>query len=71
MDARHEHAGDAIAPQLVVAAALLWMSVILSKQQAQIEHLIEETAILSAELRAARAGDGSPRGQGGPKRPLT
>ena len=66
---------------VVVAAALLWMSVILSKQQAQIEHLIEETAILSAELRAERAGDGTPRshgdrgggprGQGGPKRPPT
>ena len=66
---------------VVVAAALLWMSVILSKQQAQIEHLIEETAILSAELRAERAGDGAlrshgdrgggPRGQGGPKRPPT
>ena len=74
---------------VVVAAALLWMSVTLSKQQAQIEHLIEETAILSAELRAERArdpaprghgdadarghgdGGGGPRGQGGPKRPLT
>ena len=56
---------------VVVAAALLWMSVILTKQQAQIEHLIEETAILSAELRAERAGDGTPRRQGAPKRPPT
>ena len=49
---------------VVVAAALLWMSVILSKQQAQIEHLIEETSILSAELRAERARDPDPRGHG-------
>jgi hypothetical protein len=56
---------------VVVAGALLWMSVILTKQQAQIEHLIEETAILSAELRAERAGDRTPRGQGEPKRPTT
>jgi hypothetical protein len=56
---------------VVVAAALLWMSVILTKQQAQIEHLIEETAILAAELRAERAADDRPVGHGGPKRPLT
>jgi len=45
---------------VVVAAALLWMSVILTKQQAQIEHLIEETAILGAELRAERTRDRLP-----------
>ena len=56
---------------VVVSAALLWMSVILTKQQAQIEHLIEETAILAAELRAERATDHQPAGQAGPKRPLT
>ena len=45
---------------VVVAAALLWMSVILTKQQGQIEHLIEETAILGAELRAERTRDRLP-----------
>lgn len=39
---------------VVVSAVLLWMSVILSRQQRQIDHLIEEAAILSAELRDAR-----------------
>ena len=39
---------------VVGAAVLLWMSVILSRQQAQIDHLIEETAILAAELRDER-----------------
>ena len=39
---------------VVVSAVLLWMSVILSRQQAQIDHLIEESAILSAELREER-----------------
>jgi hypothetical protein len=56
---------------VVVAAALLWMSVVLTKQQAQIEHLIEETAILAAELRAERAARGGASDQGGPKRPPT
>jgi hypothetical protein len=55
---------------VVVAAALLWMSVILTKQQAQIERLIEETAILGAELRAERAGDRLSPAQGEPNRPL-
>ena len=41
---------------VVVSAVLLWMSVILSRQQAQIDHLIEEAAILSAELREHRSG---------------
>ena len=39
---------------VVVSAVLLWMSVVLSQQQAQIDHLIEETAILGAELRDER-----------------
>jgi hypothetical protein len=33
----------------------LWLSVIVSRQRQQIERLIEETAILSAELRDLRA----------------
>ena len=37
-----------------VSAVLLWMSVILSRQQRQIDHLIEEAAIVSAELREER-----------------
>ena len=39
---------------VVVSAVLLWMSVILSRQQAQIDDLIEESAILAAELRDER-----------------
>ena len=39
---------------VVVSAVLLWMSVILSRQQAPIDQLIEESAILSAELRDER-----------------
>jgi hypothetical protein len=45
---------------VVGAAVLLWMSVILSRQQAQIDHLIEETAILSAELRDERRSAAAP-----------
>jgi hypothetical protein len=41
---------------VVVSAVLLWMTVVLSQQQAQIDHLIEETAILGAELREERGG---------------
>lgn len=44
----------------VGSAVLLWMSVVLSRQQRQIDHLIEETAILAAELRDER-GQGSGR----------
>jgi hypothetical protein len=42
---------------VVVSAVLLWMSVILSRQQAQIDDLIEESAILAAELRDERSSD--------------
>jgi len=52
---------------VVVSAVLLWMSVILSRQQVQIDHLIEETAILSAALRErerARGHHGDPREPG-------
>jgi len=41
---------------VVVSAVLLWMSVILSRQQAQIDQLIEESAILAAELRDQHRG---------------
>jgi hypothetical protein len=46
---------------VVGAAVLLWMSVILSRQQAQIDQLIEESAILSAELRDHRGGNARSR----------
>jgi hypothetical protein len=36
---------------VIAFLALLWFSVILSRQRRQIERLMEETAILSAELR--------------------
>ena len=39
---------------VMVFVALLWFSVIVSRQRRQIERLIEETAILSAELRELR-----------------
>jgi hypothetical protein len=58
---------------VVVSAVLLWVSVILSRQQAQIDSLIEETAILSAELREHRDEAGRPVEPryvtAGPKRP--
>jgi hypothetical protein len=40
---------------VMVFVASLWFSVIVSRQRQQIERLIEETAILSAELREVRA----------------
>lgn len=46
----------------VGSAVLLWMSVVLSRQQRQIDHLIEETAILAAELREERGQGGGRRG---------
>ena len=57
---------------VAVSAVLLWMSVILSRQQAQIDHLIEESAILSAELRERRQVERAPEADyagAGPKRP--
>jgi hypothetical protein len=39
---------------VVVFVALLWFSVILSSQRRLIERLMEETAVLAAELRDAR-----------------
>jgi len=57
---------------VAVSAVLLWMSVILSRQQAQIDHLIEESAILSAELREHRQVERTSESDyagAGPKRP--
>lgn len=58
---------------VIVFVASLCFSVIVSRQRQQIERLIEETAILSAELRDLRAErDGrvqSPRGSSDPSRP--
>lgn len=39
---------------VMVFVALLWFSVVLSRQRRQIDRLIEQTAILEAELRRAR-----------------
>jgi hypothetical protein len=38
----------------MVFVALLWCSVVLSRQRQQIERLIEETAVLAAEMRDLR-----------------
>ena len=43
----------------IVVVALLGVSVILSRQRRQIDRLIEDTAILTAEVRAARGQQGS------------
>jgi hypothetical protein len=43
---------------LMVFVASLWFSVIVSRQRQQIERLIEETAILSAEVRELRRTHG-------------
>ena len=40
---------------VMVFVALLWFSVVLSRQRQQIERLIEETTILAAELRDLRS----------------
>jgi Uncharacterized conserved protein (DUF2304) len=40
---------------LIVFAASLWFCVIVSKQRQQIERLIEDTAVLAAELRDLKA----------------
>jgi hypothetical protein len=49
----------ATVPLVVTVSAVLvvslWLSVVVSRQRQQIERLIEETAILSAELRELRA----------------
>ena len=40
-----------------VFVALLWFSVVLSRQRTQIDRLMEETAILGAEIRDLRSHD--------------
>ena len=40
---------------VMVFVALLWFSVVLSRQRRQIDRLIEQTAILEAELRQHRS----------------
>jgi hypothetical protein len=52
-----------------VLVALLGVSVILSRQRRQIDQLIEETSILSAELRDLRQTDSSRATESSPKRP--
>lgn len=46
---------------VIVFAASLSFSIVLSRQRQQIERLIEETAILSAEVRELREGLGTER----------
>ena len=41
---------------VMVFVGLLWFSVVLSRQRRQIDHLIEQTAILEAEVRRGRQG---------------
>jgi hypothetical protein len=41
---------------MMVFVGLLWFSVVLSQQRRQIDRLIEQTAILEAELRGTRQG---------------
>ena len=47
---------------MMVFVGLLWFSVVLSRQRRQIDHLIEQTAILEAELRRTRQPGRSERG---------
>jgi hypothetical protein len=49
-----------------VFIALLWFSVVLSRQRQQIDRLVEETAILGAEIRDLRAKDTSAPADGLP-----
>ena len=42
---------------VIVFVTLLWFSVVLSRQRKQIDRLMEETAILGAEIRDLRARD--------------
>ena len=55
-----------IALTAVVVGALLGASVILSKQRRQIDRLIEETAILGAEVRDLRAAREDSKADGNP-----
>ena len=47
---------------VMVFVGLLWFSVVLSRQRRQIDHLIEQTAILEAELRRTRQPSRGERG---------
>jgi len=47
---------------VMVFVGLLWFSVVLSRQRRQIDHLIEQTAILEAELRRTRQPGRGERG---------
>jgi hypothetical protein len=47
---------------VMVFVGLLWFSVVLSRQRRQIDRLMEQTAILEAELRGARQHGRSERG---------
>jgi len=47
---------------VMVFVGLLWFSVVLSRQRRQIDRLIEQTAILEAELRRARQPGRGERG---------
>jgi hypothetical protein len=42
---------------LAVFVVSLYFSVVISRQRQQIEHLVEEVALLDAEVRGARAGN--------------
>jgi hypothetical protein len=54
---------------VMVFVASLWFSVIVSRQRRQIEYLMQETAILSAELRELRSAHTESIGQSRPDRP--
>jgi hypothetical protein len=47
---------------VMVFVGLLWFSVVLSRQRRQIDHLIEQTAILEAEVRRSRQAARGERG---------
>jgi NO-binding membrane sensor protein with MHYT domain len=49
-----------------VFVALLWFSVVLSRQRTQIDRLMEETAILGAEIRDLQSRDAGPPADGLP-----
>ena len=53
----------------VLFVSSLWFSVIVSRQRRQIERLIEETSILSAEIDQLRAERTQDARRGAPKRP--
>jgi len=54
---------------ILVFVAMLWFSVVLSRQRRQIERLTEETALLGAEVRDLRNQPGAQSGVSGPAGP--